>query len=45
MATGLAMFLTGGYIESLAVLYLWIPIGAAIGALAATREAETGASA
>jgi O-antigen ligase len=47
MATGLAMFLTGGYIESLAVLFLWIPIGAAIGALAAAREeeAEAGASA
>jgi O-Antigen ligase len=42
MVTGLAMFVTGGYIESLGVLFLWISIGAAVGALAAAKEAEPG---
>jgi len=36
---GLAMFMTGQYIEDLPVLMLWIPLGAAIGAIAAERTA------
>jgi hypothetical protein len=34
----LAMFITGQYMESLAALALWIPLGAAIGAINAERS-------
>jgi hypothetical protein len=36
----LVMFLTGQYIETIAILFAWVALGAAIGALGAVREEE-----
>jgi hypothetical protein len=42
MVAAMAMFVTGQYMESLASLMLWIPVGAAIGAVAAERAELAG---
>jgi O-antigen ligase/polysaccharide polymerase Wzy-like membrane protein len=38
LVTGMVMFFTGLYIEDLVALALWVPLGAAIGALVAERS-------
>jgi hypothetical protein len=40
MAAAMAMFVTGVYIETIGVLFLWVALGAAVGAIGAIQEAE-----